>query len=397
MPYPNEHSCRLRSPDDFQKGSFRRIKRKDLSIVIGRPKGQTTTEAQAYRYPIVADWTESRARAHCKEAGGSFEAASKEEKAVTEITLFEIGGQMVTFEDLEAAYKAESGRERRRKGKATSLDDLSNMVRNAWYARFQKVESVPAAVRGDIYVEKIFSDKVIVSTAGGFLAYPYTVTEDGVEFGEPVKVELEYRPIGEGGKSLSVKFLREEDGGAVVGGHIALWGDADRKDLQGDFFTKSTELWLDKYQTVPALFHHGLDDAVGLSVIGRRIKSGVDDVGAWVEDWLDKSSKYWAMVQPLLDAEALYYSPGSAPHLIKRGDDGELLSYPIVEDTLTLIPAQHRLRPVEQIKAAYKAAGLDWPESLAGGGDDTGVPCQEAVAKARAEIDILLTEIEMEE
>ena len=116
---------------------------------------------------------------------------------------------------------------------------------------------------------------------------------------------------------------------------------------------------------------------MGLDVIGHRTKAVPDDTGVWVEDWLDKGSRYWAMVQPLLEKEALFYSPGSAPHLVKREEDGRLLSYPPVEDTLTLLPAQHRLRPVGQIKAAYKAAGLEFAAELDEGGDDAGASCQE--------------------
>lgn len=76
MPFPNEHSCRLRSPDDFEKDGWARIKQKTLSIIIGRLKGKTITTAQAYRYP-TADWTEATARKHCADAGGTFEAAKK--------------------------------------------------------------------------------------------------------------------------------------------------------------------------------------------------------------------------------------------------------------------------------------------------------------------------------
>ncbi|HUX29239.1 MAG TPA: hypothetical protein VMV78_01285, partial [Thiobacillus sp.] len=103
---------------------------------------------------------------------------------------------------------------------------------------------------------------------------------------------------GEDTNTCAVKFLRDEDEGAVVGGYIALWGNAETKDLQGDYFTPDTWLGLTEYPTVPALFHHGLDEKVGLSVIGRRVKSGVDEVGAWVEDWLDKGNQYWKMVRP---------------------------------------------------------------------------------------------------
>lgn len=76
MPYPSEHSCRIRQPGEFQENSFRRIKQGKLSIIIGRLKGKTTTTAQAYRYPKES-WTEAAARDHCQKQGGSFEAAAK--------------------------------------------------------------------------------------------------------------------------------------------------------------------------------------------------------------------------------------------------------------------------------------------------------------------------------
>jgi HK97 family phage prohead protease len=80
-PYPNEHSCRLRSPDAFQEGTFRRTKRehegKEYSVILGRLKGEDTMTEQAYRYDKKA-WTAKEAGAHCKSHDGSFEAASEE-------------------------------------------------------------------------------------------------------------------------------------------------------------------------------------------------------------------------------------------------------------------------------------------------------------------------------
>jgi len=77
MPYPNEHSCRLRDPGDFQQDSFRRMKRGKLSIIIGRLKGKKTTTKQAYRYSTKS-WTEAEAKKHCKENKGTFHVAMKE-------------------------------------------------------------------------------------------------------------------------------------------------------------------------------------------------------------------------------------------------------------------------------------------------------------------------------
>jgi len=184
--------------------------------------------------------------------------------------------------------------------------------------------------------------------------------------------------------TLAIKMLAEDENGVTVGGPLLLWGSDKRKDLQDEYFTRETELWLERYKSVPALFHHGLDKKVGLSVIGHRVKAEINEDGVWVQDWIDKSNRYWAIVEPLLKAERLYYSPGSAPHLVKAEEDGKLLSFPVVEDTLTPIPAQFRLRPVGEIKAAYKAANLEPPEIEADtgtgdtpSGDDAAAPCED--------------------
>jgi hypothetical protein len=75
MPYPNEHACRIREPDEFQNDSFRRIRQGRLRVIIGRLIGKTKTTIQAFRYP-TSDWSESEARDHCRDHGGRFEKAS---------------------------------------------------------------------------------------------------------------------------------------------------------------------------------------------------------------------------------------------------------------------------------------------------------------------------------
>jgi len=74
MPYPNEHSCRIKSPGLFKEGSFRRMQQGKLSIIIGRLKGQTTTITQAFRYP-TDKWDVDDAREHCKKNKGKFHKA----------------------------------------------------------------------------------------------------------------------------------------------------------------------------------------------------------------------------------------------------------------------------------------------------------------------------------
>lgn len=192
----------------------------------------------------------------------------------------------------------------------------------------------------------------------------------------------------------AVKVLREEDGGVVVGGIMCINGDPARKDLQGEYFTPETDTMHQVYKSVPALFHHGLDPTIGLEVIGHRVKAEKVDEGLWVEDWLDRSSTYWEMVEPLLNANVLHYSPGSAPHLVRKAKDGRLLSYPVIEDTLTVTPAQHRTRPVVQIKAAYEAAGLELPPELTGENGRGDAAASRQIERARARAAATITRIE---
>ena len=51
MPYPNEHSVRVRSPQSFEKGSFRSKQiKKGLRIILGKLKTSGKMITQAYRF-----------------------------------------------------------------------------------------------------------------------------------------------------------------------------------------------------------------------------------------------------------------------------------------------------------------------------------------------------------
>lgn len=83
MPYPNEHACRLKNPDDFK--SFRRknnaasINRKPVDHVYGI--NGDDSELQSIRYP-VRHWSVGNAGEHCQSQGGSFEAADNKESTM---------------------------------------------------------------------------------------------------------------------------------------------------------------------------------------------------------------------------------------------------------------------------------------------------------------------------
>jgi len=53
IPYPTEHSARIREPEDFEQNSFRSKKiDTGIRVIIGKLKGETTTTAQSYRFHV---------------------------------------------------------------------------------------------------------------------------------------------------------------------------------------------------------------------------------------------------------------------------------------------------------------------------------------------------------
>lgn len=83
MPYPNEHSCRLKEPnyDEYRRGNCdQKHNGKCIDVIYGIRNGKSETQALRYKTSI---WNESDARAHCDSRGGSFHPASKE-KAMNE-------------------------------------------------------------------------------------------------------------------------------------------------------------------------------------------------------------------------------------------------------------------------------------------------------------------------
>ena len=80
LPFPNEHSCRLRNPEGLEilGSDEREHDDKTCRVIFGKPKDGDGSVEQAYRYPKES-WTEEAARNHCTDHDGSFEAAEKAE------------------------------------------------------------------------------------------------------------------------------------------------------------------------------------------------------------------------------------------------------------------------------------------------------------------------------
>ena len=81
-PFPNEHSCRIHSPKEYERFFRQNCKFKHngkcIDAVFGVKRGKS--EIQAMRYPKNV-WTASEASSHCKSKKGTFEPARVEKKS----------------------------------------------------------------------------------------------------------------------------------------------------------------------------------------------------------------------------------------------------------------------------------------------------------------------------
>lgn len=73
MPFPGEHSCRVVSPTQFSR--FRRNNSTSPNTIVGF-RSDGGSDLQSFRYP-KGSWDVDRARKHCAEHGGHFEAATE--------------------------------------------------------------------------------------------------------------------------------------------------------------------------------------------------------------------------------------------------------------------------------------------------------------------------------
>lgn len=168
----------------------------------------------------------------------------------------------------------------------------------------------------------------------------------------------------------ALKFTDAGEG--IIEGLAIPFGSTARKDLDGEFFTKDTDLCLDWFDSGrPLLYHHGLDGTLKTAVIGRVKSYDIRDDGVWAQSQLDKASRYREVVGKLVDEGALGYSSGAMGHLVATDKKtGEIKRWPWVELSTTPTPSSPDATPVYSIKATdaiehLAAIHIEMPEPLA--------------------------------
>ena len=143
-----------------------------------------------------------------------------------------------------------------------------------------------------------------------------------------------------------------------VKGYLVRFGDTKTADLEGDYFTASTDYGFPvvKGQRVPlnVYYHHGMDAAVGKKSIGTGFVK-MDDTGLWYEAQLDMADEYGTMIAKLCKQGKMGFSSGAAGHLVERksmGSAAEITRWPIAEASITPTPAEYR-NSVKTLKEYY--------------------------------------------
>jgi phage head maturation protease len=133
-----------------------------------------------------------------------------------------------------------------------------------------------------------------------------------------------------------------------VKGYLVRFGDSKSADLEGDYFTQSTDYGfpMTEGKRVPlnVYYHHGMDSSVGKKSIGTGYIK-MDDTGLWYEAQLDLADEYGSMIAKLCKQGKMGFSSGAAAHLVERksmGGAAEITRWPIAEASITPTPAEYR-------------------------------------------------------
>jgi len=139
---------------------------------------------------------------------------------------------------------------------------------------------------------------------------------------------------------------------------IPFGGPLGGRDLDGEFFSKRTDIKPDWFTERPVLWHHGQDRYMADTVVGKATDLTLEDDGWWVDVWLKHGEQRADLIKRLASKAPLYGSSGTISYLRKASTGGEILVWPYVEQTLTTSP-QNTLsvtRPAKAILDTYESA-----------------------------------------
>lgn len=151
----------------------------------------------------------------------------------------------------------------------------------------------------------------------------------------------------------ALKVLETKGDLVTIGGQAVLYDEpgTTRKDLTGEYFTKSTFLGHTKGDMAMATFHHGFpvkgdsEFAVGLSehLFSHAWRTEDTDEALVASLVTDMRNKYERFTAEKVMAGEVSLSSGATGHVVRKKDDGQITVWPIGEIAVTPTPAEPRL------------------------------------------------------
>jgi len=149
------------------------------------------------------------------------------------------------------------------------------------------------------------------------------------------------------------------------------FGSPNDRDSDKQYFDAETNIHADKFPTIPAVYYHGRDPQgqpmEKPEYFGTAKFSHTDTQGHWYRVVLDKTKELAGRVWEAAKQGFARASSGSAPHLVRIGDNGHIKEWAVME--LSVFDAVGNRQPsnrhavaIPMLKSMYKEAGIELPE-----------------------------------
>jgi hypothetical protein len=169
------------------------------------------------------------------------------------------------------------------------------------------------------------------------------------------------QPDDELAKLLAVKHVTTD----LIRHPVFVWGHPDKKDVEGEYFDRNTDLWDATLGGAPRplTWDHMQDDSLKASpVIGKTLEWEDDEVARWAISQLDRAHRYRKAVDALIEQGALGSSSDTALQYVIRQPTKSGATYikqwPWFASALTTTPAEPRT--IEGVEY-FKSLGVTYP------------------------------------
>ena len=158
-----------------------------------------------------------------------------------------------------------------------------------------------------------------------------------------------------GWRPPSANSLKAVGNGGRYGAMAVRFSDASEPDISGEWFSSSTDFSGTDNSKVATMVNHGLplgdrpifkafaDRSFGLAELKRL------DNGIFGTIQLDPADPLASALADLIEAGALKFSSGSGVQFVRRGADGHILRWKVIELSVTATPMEFRLPKLRKI------------------------------------------------